>query len=228
MLRWILFVIVYLILCFYALQALKTATRYPWVYYFYMLVALLVLGNFIYQFTYGEAAGRVLSRPKSYAFGFLLALLTFNIITIIFLFSEDIFRYLTGLYHRLFGGAEEFSLPARRRFLSLIALGIAAMPFSALLYGMYRGKYNFKVLKYKLEFDDLPEAFDGYRITQISDIHSGSFDNRSKIEYAVNLVNEQESDVIFFTGDMVNNTMDEMKPWAELFSGPVEVIGAGR
>jgi predicted MPP superfamily phosphohydrolase len=218
MLRWILFVIIYTVLCFYALQALKTATRYPWVYYFYMLVSLLVLSNFIYQFTFGEAAGRVLSRPKSYAFGFLLAVLTFNIITIIFLFSEDLFRYFTGIYHRLFGGADEFSLPARRRFLSLMALGIAAMPFGALLYGMYRGKYNFKVLKYQLEFEDLPEAFDGYRITQISDIHSGSFDNRRKIEYAVGLVNNQKSDVLFFTGDLVNNKMEEMKPWAELFT----------
>jgi len=218
MLRWIFFVIVYLVLCFYALQALRTASRYPWVYYLYLAVSLVVLGNFIYQFTFGEEAGRVLSRPKSYAFGFLLAILTFNFITILFLFSEDLFRFFAGLYHRMFGGSEEFSLPARRRFLSLLALGIAAMPFGALLYGMYRGKYNFKVLKYQLEFEDLPEAFDGYQITQISDIHSGSFDNHPKVEYAVNLVNEQLSDVIFFTGDMVNNKTDEMKPWAELFA----------
>jgi hypothetical protein len=184
-----------------------------------MVVSLVVLGNFIFQFTIGEADGRVLSRPKSYAFGFLLAVLTFNLITILFLFSEDVFRFISGLYHRVFGGSDEFSLPTRRRFLSLLALGIAALPFGALLYGMYEGKYNFKVLKYVLEFDDLPETFDGYRITQISDIHSGSFDNRKKIEYAVGLVNEQQSDVIFFTGDLVNNKADEMKPWTSLFSG---------
>ncbi len=218
MLRWIVFIIIYVILGFYALQALKTATRFPWVYYAFMALSLLVLGNFIYQFTWGGEAGRVLSRPKSYAFGFLIAILTFNIITIIFLFSEDIFRFMTAVYSRFFGTSEEFGLPTRRRFLSLVAMGIAAVPFSALLYGMYRGKYNFKVLKYKLEFDDLPEAFDGYQITQISDIHSGSFDNRNKIEYAVKLINQQKSDVIFFTGDMVNNKADEMKPWTGLFS----------
>ncbi len=218
MLRWIVFVIIYLIMAFYTLQALKTATRFPWVYYAYMAISLAVLGNFIYQFTLGAEAGRVLSRPKSYAFGFLIAMLTFNIITIIFLFSEDIFRFLTATYARFFGSAQEFDLPTRRRFLSLVALGIAALPFSALLYGMYRGKYNFKVLKYNLEFDDLPSAFDGYQITQISDIHSGSFDDRNKIEYAVNLINDQKSDAIFFTGDMVNNKSDEMKPWTGLFS----------
>ncbi len=218
MLRWIIFIVIYLIMGFYALQALKTVTRFPWVYYAFMALSLVVIGNFIYQFTWGEEAGRVLSRPKSYAFGFLVAMLTFKIITITFLFSEDLFRFVAAIYQKFFGSTEEFSLPTRRRFLSLIAMGIASIPFGALLYGMYRGKYNFKVLRYQMEFDDLPQAFDGYQITQISDIHSGSFDNRKKIEYAVDLINKQQSDAIFFTGDMVNNKAEEMKPWASLFA----------
>src|SRR5690606_34788145 len=134
------------------------------------------------------------------------------------LFSEDIFRFLSAGYHKIFGGTKEFSLPQRRRFLSALAMGIAALPFSALLYGMVKGKYNFKVLKYNLEFDDLPDSFDGYQITQISDLHSGSFDNREKIEYAINLINKQKSDVLLFTGDMVNNMAEEMLPWKDLFS----------
>jgi predicted MPP superfamily phosphohydrolase len=218
MVRWIIFIAIYLALGIYVLQALKTATRYPWVYYLFIAVSLIVLGNFIYQFTYGEEPGRVLSRAKSYAFGFLLATMVFYLITIIFLFSEDIFRFISGTYHKFFGGTKTFTIPERRRFLSLLALGIAAMPFGALLYGMYRGKYNFKVIKYNLTFDDLPAAFDGYQITQISDVHSGSFDNRKKIEYAIDLVNQQKSDALFFTGDMVNNKSDEMLPWTELFS----------
>lgn len=218
MLRWIIFIIIYFIMGFYTLQALKTATRYPWIYWAMTAASLLVLGNFIYQFTLGEHAGRVLSRPKSLAFGLLLAILTFKIITIIFLFSEDIFRFISASFHKLSGRTTEFSLPTRRRFLSVLALGIAAVPFGALLYGMYKGKYNFKVLNYNLEFDDLPDAFDGYRITQISDIHSGSFDNRKMVAYGVDLINKQKSDVIFFTGDMVNNKTEEMVPWAELFS----------
>jgi predicted MPP superfamily phosphohydrolase len=203
---------------YYSLQAIKTATRFPWVYYAFILLALLVLGNFVYQFVFVESEGRVLDRPKSYAFGFLLAMLTFQIITIVFLFSEDLFRIISGGYQKVFGAAKEFSLPERRRFLSLIAMGIAALPFGALLYGMYRGKYNFKVLKYEMAFDGLPDAFDGYQITQISDVHSGSFDNRKKIAYAIDLINEQQSDSILFTGDMVNNKASEMEPWKELFS----------
>ena len=218
MLRWIVFIIIYISLGIYTLQAIKAATRYPWVYYAYMVLSLFVIGNFIYQFTMGDEPGRVLSVPKSYAFGLLLAMLTFMSITIVFLFSEDIFRFLTASYHKIFGGTKEFSLPQRRRFLSTIAMGIAALPFSALLYGMVKGKYNFRVLKYNLEFDDLPQSFDGYRITQISDVHSGSFDNREKIEYAIDLINKQKSDVLLFTGDMVNNMAEEMLPWKGLFS----------
>lgn len=219
MLRWILFIAVYAALSLYTLQALRSGTRFPWVHYLYLAISILVLGNFIYQFTFGEEAGRVLSRPKSYAFGFLLAILTFNIITILFLFSEDIFRFFVAGYRKLSGNTAEFSLPARRRFLSLLGLGLASLPFGALLYGMYRGKYNFKVLRYTLEFKDLPEGFHNYTITQISDVHSGSFDNRDKIEYGVDLINRQKSDVILFTGDMVNNKASEMEPWTSLFSG---------
>jgi len=220
MLRWIIFVVVYVLLGLYTLQALKTATRHPWVQYLFIAISVLVLGNFIYQFTWGEAPGRVLSRSKSYAFGFLLTVLVFQAITILFLFSEDIFRTISGGYHKYSGGTKEFALPERRRFLSLLGLGFAALPFGALLYGMYKGKYNFQVLKYTLEFDDLPDAFDGYRITQISDIHSGSFGNRKKVAYAVDLINRQQGDVILFTGDLVNNLATEMNPWTELFFDP--------
>lgn len=151
MLRWIIFIAFYLLLGFYTLQALKTASRFPWVHWTFITLSLLIIGNFIFQFTVGEEPGRVLSGPKSYAFGLLLAALAFKIITILFLFSEDIFRLIAAGYHKISGNATEFSLPQRRRFLSLIGLGIAALPFGALVYGMYKGKYNFKVLKYTME-----------------------------------------------------------------------------
>jgi hypothetical protein len=68
-----------------------------------------------------------------------------------------------------------------------------------------------------LYFDDLPTAFDGFKITHISDIHSGSFDDANKIEAGIDLINNQGSDVILFTGDIVNNTADEMEPWIPYF-----------
>jgi len=216
MIRWIIFLIIYFIIDFYAFQAIKTITKKRWIHYLHVAISIIVVGNFVYQFVQ-PSEGRVLTPEKSYAFGFLITLIALKIVVVPILFSEDIVRIFKGLYNKLFTTSNNFYLPSRRKFVSQVAMGLAAIPFTSLLYGMYRGKYNFKVLKYSLEFDDLPEAFDGYRITQISDIHSGSLDNLEKIEYGVDLINQQKSDIILFTGDIVNNKADEMDPWIETF-----------
>ena len=187
MLRWVIFVLFYLFTSFYGYQAIKTISKSIWVNYIFIGVALLVLGNFMFQFM-ASSEGRVLSPSKSYAFGFLLAFISFNLVIIPILLGEDIIRVILGLYDKLVTTKQTFYLPSRRKFISQIAVGLAAIPFTSLLYGMYQGKYRFKVLSYTLHFEDLPEAFNGYKITQISDIHSGSFDDKEKIEYAINLI----------------------------------------
>ncbi|WOD42064.1 metallophosphoesterase [Hwangdonia lutea] len=214
--RWIIFILFYLFMSFYGFQAIKTISKSNWVYFIFISIAVLVLGNFMLQFI-AASEGRVLNPSKSYAFGFLLAFMSFNLVLIPILLGEDIIRVVLGLYDKLLTSKQTFYMPSRRKFISQIAIGLAAIPFTSLLYGMYKGKYRFRVLSYQLYFEDLPEAFDGYKITQISDIHCGSFDNRDKIEYGVNLINEQKSDVIMFTGDMVNNKTSEMASWKDLF-----------
>ena len=216
MIRWIIFIIIYVIIDFYAFQAIKTITKKTWVHFLLIALSVVVVGNFIYQFLQ-VSDGRVLTPDKSYAFGFLLTLLALKIVIVPILLGEDILRIFMGIYKRIFTSNDSFYLPSRRKFVSQIAIGLAAIPFSSLLYGMYSGKYNYKVLKYSLEFDDLPDAYDGYQITQISDIHSGSFDDPNKINYGVDLINEQNSDLLLFTGDLVNNRADEMIPWVDTF-----------
>ena len=78
------------------------------------------------------------------------------------MFGEDVFRSLEGLYYKLSGKNTSYILPSRRKFISQVALGLAAIPFASMLYGVIKGRYNFKVLKYTLHFEDLPAAFDGY------------------------------------------------------------------
>ena len=179
-------------------------------------MSLGVLGYLLYQFNIPDKQG--LTGARSYAIGFFLAFFAPKLILFLLLFGEDLVRVVVTGFQKLFSTNEAYSLPSRRKFVSQLALGIAAIPFASLLYGMYQGRYNYKVLKYVLHFDDLPEAFDGYRITQISDVHSGSFDNAEKIQYGIDLINEQQSDAIMFTGDLVNNTASEMDPWKEAFS----------
>jgi predicted MPP superfamily phosphohydrolase len=154
-------------------------------------------------------------------FGRLISLLVLSIlpklIILVFLFGEDITRIARGVFQSISGTNNGDFLPERRKFISQTALLLSAIPFLGTLHGVLIGKYRYRVMKHTLEFDDLPEEFDGFTITQISDIHSGSFDNKEKLEYGVDLINQQESDMILFTGDLVNNHAGEMEPWIGTF-----------
>ncbi|MDC8002114.1 metallophosphoesterase [Aequorivita todarodis] len=215
--RWFIFIVFYILVDIYAFQAVKTLTKNPWIYGIYVFLSVAILAALLYQVS-NLGAGKVLDIHTMYVFGIFLTFFVPKLIIVIFMFGEDIGRFFVGIFMKVAGSDEAQFMASRRKFVSTIALGIAAIPFASLLYGMIQGKYNYKVLKYALEFEDLPDAFDGFTLTQISDIHSGSFDNRNKVEYAVNLINEQQSDVILFTGDLVNNIADEMNDWKQLFS----------
>lgn len=215
--RWVLFIIIYILVDIYAFQAVRTLTKNPWIHGVYIFISAAVFGALVYEFS-TLGSGKVLGINTMYVFGIFLALFVPKLLIVIFMFSEDIGRFFVGTFMKVAGSSETPFMGSRRKFVSTIALGIAAIPFASLIYGMVQGKYNFRVLKYALEFEDLPDAFDGYTITQLSDIHSGSFDNPKKVEYAINLANEQKSDVILFTGDLVNNVAEEMDRWKKLFS----------
>lgn len=211
--------LIYIVLAFYGFQAFKTIFKSQWVYLAYVASFLVAWGYFMFKLmTY--VPGAAMRSSTGVAGGIFFSFFLLALFLGLFLLLEDVFRLGTMAYHKLTNTTtvEGGLLPSRRKFLSTIALGISALPFGALLYGMYKGKYNYKVLKYTLEYDDLPAAFDGYRITQISDVHSGSFDDADKVSYGIDLINQQKSDVLLFTGDMVNNKAEEMYPWKELFA----------
>jgi predicted MPP superfamily phosphohydrolase len=217
--RFLVLAVLYVVLAVYGFQAFRTLFKSPlmqWSYIVLFLAALIFLTVKVMTYDPGDGfKGTAAIAGTIFAAFFLLAL-----VLGFFLLLEDVVRLIGYGYNKIVGISESDAgyFPSRRKFISGIALGLAALPFGALLYGMYRGKYNYQVLKYELEFDDLPDAFHNYQITQISDVHSGSFDDYKKVEYGVNLINEQQSDVIFFTGDIVNNRSTELEPWKEVFS----------
>jgi predicted MPP superfamily phosphohydrolase len=150
--------------------------------------------------------------------GLLFLVLIPKFLVSLLLLFEDVYRIFIGTSNYFSNYNKDIRfIPERRKFVSQIVLGLAAIPFSSLIYGMTFGKYNYKVIKQQLFFPDLPDAFDGFTITQISDVHSGSFDNPDKINYAIDLINEQNSDMILFTGDIVNTHAKEMHPWIDTF-----------
>lgn len=199
----------------YAFQALKTVTKSKIVRYGWIGFSLLPYIYFLYVIlTHDRSSGQTLQ--FQWAIGLLGVILIPKIVVIITLFGEDLFRWIKKIVGFV-STSKTVDLSDRRKFISQIALGLAAIPFAGLLYGILKGKYNYKVLKYKLTFNDLPKSFERFTITHISDIHSGSFDNKEKIAYAVDLINKQKSDIILFTGDIVNNFAHEMDNWITVF-----------
>jgi uncharacterized protein len=148
---------------------------------------------------------------------FLITKLFFGLVLLI----GDVVRLFYGLidhFIRPVDRAGEPFFPGRRKFVSEIAVLVAAVPFTAFIYAMLKGKYDYRVHKVTLHFDALPDAFDGFTITQISDIHSGSFDHRQAVQRGVDLANAQKSDLFVFTGDLVNNAAWEIEPYLDMFS----------
>lgn len=215
--RLLFFLAFVLIIEVYAFQAFKTISRIKWVHYSYIILSILILVYIIYSFTqFDRSVGQT---PKTlFTLGLVLIIYIPKMILTTIMFGEDFYRIISGTISHFLGNTNQSSfLPERRKFVSQIALGVAAVPFLSLLYGMTKGKYNFKVIKQTLFFSDLPDGFDGTTITHISDIHSGSFDDPEKIQYAVDLINEQNSDMVLFTGDIVNTHATEMHPWVDTF-----------
>lgn len=218
MLRWIFFFLFVAIVEVYAFQALKTITKTKWILVSYQIISLLAVLYIVYQFTQFDR--RVGQNSKTLiTFGLLLLVFIPKLILTSIMLLEDVFRVFSGTITHFLGDNDSGSfLPERRRFVSQVALAMAAIPFSSLLYGMTKGKYNFRVIKQTLFFPDLPEDFDGFTITQISDVHSGSFDDPEKINYAIDMINDQNADMILFTGDIVNTHATEMHPWIDSFN----------
>ena len=217
--RWVFPVIILIVVVFfvevYTFQAFKAVSKSKVVRYSFLLVSIAAYVNFlITMLTYSRSNGQT---PQfQMAMGLLLTVSIPKLVIIMLLFGEDIYRWVLKLISAV-SNSETEPLVGRRKFISQLAIGLAAIPFAAFIYGIIQGKYNYKVIKYQLAFDDLPEAFDGYTITQISDIHSGSFTNKEKIQYGVDLINQQKSDIMLFTGDIVNNKADEMDDWIAVF-----------
>ena len=214
--RWIPFIIFIIIVQWYAFQAIKTITQNKFWWAIYALVVGIILGGVLWQtLNFDRTVGWI--PIVAYSLGMFVALLSGQLLMICLLFLEDLSRGASSLPH-FFTYDQKIHFPQRRKFVSQMAIALGAIPFSSLLYGMYKGRYNYRVLNYTLEYENLPDGFDGFQITQISDLHCGSFDNTKKVAYGLDLIDKQKSDLVLFTGDMVNNKANEARPWVEFIA----------
>jgi uncharacterized protein len=201
----------------YAFRAIKTAFPQKPIIMVYMILSALSFAYILWQMSQFD---RKVGQNKAWlmATGLFLMLYVPKLLICLGLLVEDLGRGFGFLYQYFIqnkSGAD--SQLARRAFISKSLLALAAVPFLSIIYGISKGKYNFKIIQQKLKFNTLPKAFDGLRILQISDIHSGSLDNVAAVQKAIDMINAQACDLILFTGDIVNNHAQEMAPWIDIF-----------
>ncbi len=148
-----------------------------------------------------------------------------KIFIIPFVLADDIRRGLIWIKRRLFSKKREnpattaspASIP-RSEFLIKAGTLVAAIPFASFTYGILSGAYDYRIKRKTLYLPDLPSAFDGMKLGQISDIHSGSFYDRKAVIGGVEMLLKEKPDMIFFTGDLVNNVASEMRDYQDIFT----------
>lgn len=131
------------------------------------------------------------------------------------LLIDDIRRLLMSAYEGI-AGHQGFDY-SRSKFLSTFGVLLGAIPFVTLTYGMIRNRHRYKIFNEKVAIENLPKNLEGLRIVQISDIHSGSFTLKEPIKNAIEMINGQKADLVFFTGDLVNSIADEMDYFMDVF-----------
>ena len=212
------FISIHVISDYYIFQVVKSVYKetffiiyFKWMVVFFSIVTIIaVLGIF---FSIGGSVKR--SFLVNILIGASFAYLAAKLLTVSFFFLVEVVRFLEWvlqLFH-----SQSLTNVGRRKFLINVGLVLGAAPLFSLIYGVIANRYNYKVRKLLLSFTDLPKTFNGYKIIQISDIHSGSFDNEKAVKKGIEMINAQKPDLVVFTGDLVNNHPNEIDPYLHIF-----------
>ena len=140
----------------------------------------------------------------------------------LFLLLDDITRGLRWTYRQAVPIPSHTPAPtkglSRSAFITRTAMMAATVPMLTTSYGIITGAYDYRVRRLKVKLPHLPNAFHGLRIGQLSDIHSGSLWNKTAVKGGITMLHREKPDIIFFTGDLVNNTTDEINDYINIFN----------
>lgn len=178
----------------------------------YLLLLVTIIGSLFLYFK-GSDQSKGQTAESMHVMALLLLFLLPKILISIPLFFEDMFRFTRWTSNKFI--YKKIITNSRSSLLIRIVLIAAGLLTLSIIYGVFVGKYNFKVREETIVFKDLPNGFDGLKVLQISDLHVGSWDNKEAIEKGIEMINSQEYDILLFTGDFVNTLATEADPWIE-------------
>ncbi|MDP4261555.1 MAG: metallophosphoesterase [Bacteroidota bacterium] len=215
-----------ILLDFYIFQALKVIVHSAtgktramifmgyWTLSVAALVTLLIL-----PYLHFQSQAKLL---RSTLFAIIIGLFIAKLVAAVFFLIDDIRRLIQWTGTKLFfphkagqtpGEGEKIS---RSVFLSWVGMIAGGGLYGSLLYG-FSNKYRYQLERSSLSFTNLPAAFKGLKIVQVSDIHSGSFTDKKAVMKGVEMIIKEKPDLILFTGDLVNNKADEMEDYMDVF-----------
>ncbi|XWW47641.1 metallophosphoesterase [Fibrella sp. USSR17] len=230
-----LLVAIFLLIDVYVYQAFRFLARnsteatqraVAWGYWGFTVISL---GTYIaLQLIPADSIGRVTRTMLT--IGVFIAYFS-KFITVIFLFIDDIIRFFQWIWSAIAGkspapvnsvpGTEPTAVDntiTRHDFLVKTAVAAGAIPLVAFSYGIISGAHDYRIRRVTLPLKNLPRSFDGMTIAQLSDIHSGSFFNKTAVKGGVDMLLREKPDLVFFTGDLVNSRADEVNEYIDIFN----------
>lgn len=208
------FTCLFFVLNWYVVGGLQEVVPYSGFSYLFWSVVTVLAISVLYALVGIKRRG--IDRFFKVAMHAFLVVFVSELLFAIVLLVGDGYRLAAGLGNLIFYTG--FKLPTRNPYWIEFGIGLFIISVLLFVYGIRKGKYAYRVIRHELYFDDLPDAFDGFTITQISDVHAGSFTNVAEVQKGINLINAQKSDLFVFTGDLVNNKAEEIEPWKGHFS----------
>jgi len=183
--------------------------------------AITLLGFFLYHFGNPDFFSRVARQ-------FMLVLVFMNYlskgIAMIVILLGDLYRlgeWTVYQIQKLFASPSEpleGKKITRSEFMAKSALVAGSLPLAAMSFGIISGAHDYRIRRKSIVIPNLPKAWHGVKVAQLSDIHSGSFWNRIAVEGGVDMLMAEKPDLIFFTGDLVNNEAQEVEKYIPIFS----------
>lgn len=204
-------------LCYTNLEGFfNSSTSFYWIYGISTIVFIVGFFNVITQFR---------TTKRTLGFNLLIGLALNIFVSKLFIavgfIIYDILRLIAGFVIWLLSmvsGDQLAFIPARGEVGNWVVIGLGIFAFLSMLYGITGGKYRYTVNKIKVKINGLPKAFQGFKIAQISDIHAGTFDSITQVEKGVQMLNDQNTDLFVFTGDLINFHKDEIDPYIQTFA----------
>ena len=218
--RFIIPFLVFILLDVYAFQTFRVVTKpYSPQWRQFLFISYWALSAIAYLIGIGMITNLISEKQHLitvYGRTLIMILFVTKLMSIPFLLIDDIRRLLLAVLN--FFMVEKNFDTGRSRFLTTVGLAMGAAPFALLTYGALRNPYRYRLRRSKVYIEGLPEGLEGFKIVQISDIHSGSFVFKEPLLNGVEMINEEKADLVVFTGDIVNYKADEMDGLYEYFN----------